>query len=215
MYYNTISENLRNVLNVLMNADELADFRLVGGTSLSLQLGHRISVDIDMFTDVQYGSIDFKAIDKFIEARFPYHSHFAGLDPALGKSYTVGENELDSVKLDLYYTDTFIQPALIIDSIRLATIDDIAAMKIDVIQRIGRKKDFWDLHKLLDDYSISSMLNLHKERYSYSHDEELIIHNLTQFELADDDFDPICLHGKHWEFIKDDIQVIIKRYIDE
>lgn len=48
MYYNTISKELLNVLKALMNADEFSDFRLVGGTSLSLQLGHRKLVDIDI-----------------------------------------------------------------------------------------------------------------------------------------------------------------------
>jgi hypothetical protein len=45
----------------------LENFILVGGTSLSLQLGHRISIDIDLFTDSPYGSVDFKAIQKMQE----------------------------------------------------------------------------------------------------------------------------------------------------
>jgi hypothetical protein len=49
----------------------------------------------------------------------------------------------------VFYTDPFIQPPIEIDSIRLASIEEIIAMKMDVIQRGGRKKDFWDLHELL------------------------------------------------------------------
>ncbi len=56
------------------------------------------------------------------------------------------------------------------------------------------------------------MLSLHLERYPYTHDEELILNNLINFELADDDFDPICLRGKYWEFIKEDIVEGVKVY---
>ncbi len=83
-------------------------------------------------------------------------------------------------------------------------------MKIDVIQRGGRKKDFWDLHNLLDSYSINQMIELHEQRYLYTHDRNLIIQNFISFEQADDDFDPICYKGKYWEFIKEDFEEIIK-----
>ena len=56
------------------------------------------------------------------------------------------------------------------------------------------------------------MLSLHRKRYPYTNDEELILHNLINFKLANDDFDPICLRGKYWEFIKEDIIVFVKQY---
>lgn len=66
----TVSDALWNSLTILMQQDELKDFRLVGGTSLSLQLGHRMSIDIDLFTDLPYDSIDFNTIDKLMKHRF-------------------------------------------------------------------------------------------------------------------------------------------------
>ena len=51
LYWNTVSALLKDSLLLLMQAEELNEFRLVGGTALSLQLGHRMSVDIDLFTD--------------------------------------------------------------------------------------------------------------------------------------------------------------------
>ncbi|MFM6942305.1 MAG: nucleotidyl transferase AbiEii/AbiGii toxin family protein, partial [Aquirufa sp.] len=107
------------------------------------------------------------------------------------------------------YTDPFIQPYCEIDTIRMASIEEIIAMKMDVIQRGGRKKDFWDLHELLTVYSIQKMIALHEQRYPYSHDKNTLIKNLTQFEYADDDLNPICLKGKYWEFIKDDFQEMV------
>ena len=59
LYRETVPETLWETLLKLMDLPVLNDFRLVGGTSLSLMMGHRISVDIDMFTDQEYGSVDF------------------------------------------------------------------------------------------------------------------------------------------------------------
>ncbi|WP_291875804.1 nucleotidyl transferase AbiEii/AbiGii toxin family protein [Chryseobacterium sp.] len=196
-----------------MSASLLQNFRLVGGTSLSLQIGHRKSVDIDLFSDATYGSIDFKEIENYLKSTFPYIDSFSDLGPAMGKSYSIGTDEKNVVKLDLYYTDGFIQqPIIADDNIRLATVEEIIAMKVDVVQRGGRKKDFWDLHTVLDRYSIEKMLELHLLRYPYGHDKDLIIKNFTNFRLADGDFDPICLHGKYWDFIKDDIKESVANY---
>jgi predicted nucleotidyltransferase component of viral defense system len=194
-----------------MKVDELKAFRLVGGTALSLQLGHRESIDIDLFTDIDYRTVDFDAIDKYLQENFPFmRTHTIG-GVGLGKAYWIGESETNHVKLDLYYTDSFIRPALCIDDIRLAAIEDIIAMKIDVVQNVGRKKDFWDLHELIDQYSIDEMIALHEKRYPYSHEENLIISNLTNFTQADEEANPTCMRGKYWEVIKWDFVNLMER----
>lgn len=212
LYYHTINELLKRSLDTVMSSSVFNSFRLVGGTALSLQKGHRISIDIDLFSDVTYGSIDFKIIDQFIEVSFPYFSHTPENNPAIGKSYIIGDSKSETIKLDVFYTDSFIQAPLIVDEIRMATIEEIIAMKIDVVQRGGRKKDFWDLHALMPDYDFNTMLALHKKRYPYNHDFGLILKNLSDFKLADDDFDPICLRGNYWEFIKEDIVEAVNGY---
>lgn len=75
---------------------------------------------------------------------------------------------------------------------------------------VGRKKDFWDLHELLDNYTVAEMISLHPKRYPYDHDRELIYANFRDFALADDDFDPISLKGYYWELIKEDIQQVLE-----
>lgn len=214
MYYNTVNDLLKNTLQILMASEVFADFRLVGGTSLSLQIGHRMSVDIDLFSDVPYGSINFAEIESFLKANFAYVDGFSDLQPAMGKSYVIGTDKDNTVKIDIYYTDTFIRSERTEDEIRLATIEEIIAMKIDVVQRGGRKKDFWDLHEFLSEFGIGKMLELHEERYPYSHDKDLILKNFIDFSSADDDFDPICLHGKYWEFIKEDIEEAVNKYLN-
>lgn len=215
LHYNTVSETLKMTLELLMDSVIFNDFRLVGGTSLSLQIGHRQSIDIDLFSDLPYGKIDFNAIDQFLERAFSVCKHSAEVKPGLGKSYVVGNNINDTVKLDIFYADPFIRPPLEIDHLRLATVEDIIAMKIDVVQRMGRKKDFWDLHALMPKFNVNNMLELHRERTPYTHDEQLIIQNFTNFTLAEGDFDPVCLQGKSWDIIKLDLIDAIDDYLKQ
>ena len=212
LHYKTVNDLLKEGLLQLMAAKEFETFRLVGGTSLSLQIGHRESIDIDLFSDVDYGKIDFEAIEMYLESNFKYLDHLSNSIPGMGKSYLVGEDKDNTLKLDIFYTDKFIQPYCLEDTIRMATIEEIIAMKLDVVQRGGRKKDFWDLHELFEKYSLTQMLDLHEQRYPYSHDRDLIIQNFTDFSLADDEFNPICFKGKYWEFIKEDIEEIIVKF---
>jgi hypothetical protein len=205
LHYNTTSSHLLGVLKTLMAAKKFDAFRLVGGTALSLLRGHRESIDIDLFSDAPYGSIDFETIDAFLRQTFSYVDANKYKVVGLGKSYFLGKSKDDCVKLDLFYTDAFIQEIVLIDGIRLATVEEIIAMKIDVISRGGRKKDFWDIHELMDDYSMEEMLDLRKQRYPYSHEQMEIKSSFSEFENVDDDFEPICLRGKYWEIIKLDM----------
>lgn len=76
-----------------------------------------------------------KAILDAIDAYL--HSHFNYVDTndfgiiGMGKSYFVGNSADESIKLDLYYTDAFIDEPLVVENIRLATIEEIIAMKLD------------------------------------------------------------------------------------
>jgi len=109
IYWNTVTEPLRKSLELLMSASLFEPFRLVGGTSLSLQLGHRFSVDLDLFTDAPYGSPDFEALDVYLRAHYKYVSKPTSGFVGMGRSYILGESQQEAVKVDLYYTDPFIR----------------------------------------------------------------------------------------------------------
>lgn len=206
LHYHTVTPLLRTVLQRLMHEELFAPFRLVGGTSLSLQIGHRMSDDIDLFTDQLYGSIDFGMIDQFLQSNFPYVTSKDITPVAFGKMYTVGDNRNSTVKLDLMYsTEPFIRDIVEIDRIRLASVEEIIAMKLDVLPRVGRKKDFWDLHALIDRFSLKEMVTLYCERYPYTHDEAAVRKGFIDFNAADNEPDPICKQGKYWELIKLDL----------
>ncbi|MBF4515622.1 nucleotidyl transferase AbiEii/AbiGii toxin family protein [Flavobacterium sp. ANB] len=210
LYFNTVTPLLKSVLENLMQAKEFSSFRLVGGTALSLYYGHRMSVDIDLFSDAEYGSLDFNSIDDYLRANYLYVDSMDITPVGMGKSYYVGNSNNDNVKVDVFYTDPFIDEMQQFDTLRLGSKTEIVAMKLDVIQRTGRKKDFWDIDQLLEDFSINEMFELHDKRYPFTHDRKILIEKFTDFTLADNDFEPLCLRGKHWELIKLDMIELIE-----
>lgn len=206
LYYNTVTPLLKSTLEVLMAEEIFAPFRLVGGTNLSLRLGHRMSDDIDLFTDAQYGSLNFNIFETYLRNKFSY---FEKVDKTsivgFGRGYYIGNSKDDCIKLDLMYTDEFIRDEEVKDGIRMASVDDIVAMKMNAISGGGRKKDFWDIHKLLESYSLKEIIALHKERHYWEHEEESVLNALINFENANEMDDPICLEHKNWDDIKLDI----------
>ena len=193
-----------------MHLEEFKPFKLVGGTALSLQIGHRLSVDIDLFTDEPYGSIDFKQLEEVLKIHFEYVDSLDIPVIGMGKSFFIGESENELIKLDVYYTDKFNYAPLILDAIRLVAIEDIIAMKMDVIFQNGRKKDFWDIHALLTYFTAEEMISFYEKRNPYTHDSKLLKQKVIDFELAENDFNPICLQQKHWELVKLDIYNFFK-----
>jgi hypothetical protein len=176
-------------------------FRLVGGTALSLQIGHRMSIDINLFTAARYGSIDFKEIRSFLENKYPVCLSRNLDNVAFGTFFEVGYSENELIKVDLYYTDDFIFDNLVVENIRMATENEIIAMKLDVVLRNGRKKDFWDLHYYLNKVSIDELIDLYEQRYPYS-DSSVMKSQFVNFVSADLDYNPLCLLDKSWEIIK-------------
>lgn len=212
LHYETVTPLLKKILHKIMENPIFDPFYLVGGTSLSLRLGHRKSIDIDLFTNAPYGSLNFKDFEKYFYDKYNYHDCLDKTElVGLGRSYYIGESEDDSVKVDLFYHDEIIDPCEVIEGIRMASFPDIIAMKVDVISRGGRKKDFWDLHELLDHYSLPEMLEFHRQRHEYTHDRVQILDSFRNFAFADDDMDPICLKNKIWELIKLDFDELVEK----
>lgn len=213
LFLNTVSDALWECLKQLMNQKEFHNFRLVGGTALSLQLGHRESVDIDLFTDASYGSVDFELLEKRVQELFPVLQIVSSGTAGMGKSYFVGMKEEELVKLDLYYTDAFVFPMMLESGVRFASQQEIAAMKFEVVENGGRKKDFWDVHELLDHFSLQELFGFHAKRHPFTHNKDQLLLKLLDFHLADSDFTPNCYRGKDWELIKFDLTEKVRAFL--
>ena len=213
LYYETVSKPLLECLQKLMANSAFNDFVLVGGTALSLQLGHRISVDIDLFTANDYGSMNLKEIKDALSNTFSY---FDGLEKLternLGYAVYVGNSQAEKIKLDLFYTEKFIAPIIQQDGLRLASLQDLAAMKIEAITNNKRKKDFWDIHELLEYFTLEEMLQYGLQRNYQTLNIDTAINSLYHSIEISQDSVITCLKGKYWELITDDLKTAAKQY---
>jgi hypothetical protein len=190
-----------------MSNKAFKDFYLVGGTALALQRGHRISIDIDMFTNTLYGEMKTGEIKESLLEMFPYTENLKRLDDTMMVySLFVGNSSSECVKLDICYDENPIFPMVNIEGVRMLSEKDIAAMKINAItQDKQRKKDFWDIHDLLETYSIDEIASFALKRYPWSLTIEAIIDGFKRLPMLDDYTEINCLKGKYWEFIVEDL----------
>ena len=215
LYYETVPKPLLECLQKLMTHRAFSDFVLVGGTALSLQLGHRRSVDIDLFTTNDYGSMNLEEIKCTLATIFPYTARLETLTRRnLGYSVYIGNSQAETVKLDLFYTEEFIAPIIQQDGLRLASLQDIAAMKLQTIVNNRRKKDFWDIHELLEHFTLKELIQYAQQRSPYTLTPTDILDtlcNLTVFTELNDDTFILCFKGKYWELIVEDLRTIAEQ----
>ena len=98
------------------------------------------------------------------------------------------------------------------DGLRIASIKDIAAMKLQAIVNSKRKKDFWDIHELLEHYSLKELIQFSLQRYPYSLNEKEILNALNCLTELSQDNVITCLKGKYWELIIEDLQSTVAQY---
>lgn len=216
LHKETVSDNLLSILHILMSSELFNDFCLVGGTALSLQRGHRRSIDIDMFTDVAYPEINTKEIKHFIESTFPIHIGSHTLDEtAMGYNIFLGMGKEPPIKLDLFYTEPFLFPKLEIDGIRMADQREIAAMKMLAIgSPIKRQKDFWDIHDLLSDFSLKEMIQWGLQRNEFSLSEQDILEGFEEIDKIEESPEGIdsIRSGEYWELKVLDLKDELEKY---
>jgi predicted nucleotidyltransferase component of viral defense system len=212
LHWTAVNNLLKTILHRLNELPEIEPFRLVGGTGLALQLGHRISNDLDLFTDDE--SVDLQKIDILLRETFNYVDQGTTDSFQIGLMRFIGNSPEQSIKLDLFFTDKFIRAPIVQEGIKLASVEDIAAMKLELITRGGRKKDFWDLMEIIDHYNFPMLIDIFREKYPYLEIDDLLA-GLTDFTLADEQEDPVCLRGRIWELIKLDIEEIFKNHRKE
>ncbi len=173
MFCDILDENRKSILPLLKNLK--SDFYLAGGTALALQLGHRDSIDFDFFTenDLDTGVLLEKLQDIFKE--YPI------------KKIQEEKNTLtiivdDDIKLSFFtYKYPLVKPLIEEEFLRLASVEDIASMKLSAIVSRATEKDYVDLYFILQEYELADLLKLADQKFP-SLDEALILKSLTYFD---------------------------------
>lgn len=187
----TVAPNTLGLLIELMKKPYLQRFFLVGGTALSMQIGHRISIDLDMFTIEPFDTAELKSN---LEDDFPAFQ-------VILESQNTLITTINDIKVDfIRFKYGFAYPLLVVDKIRLANVKDIAPMKLDAITGRGKKKDFFDLYFLLKKYTLPEIFDLYQSKYQHSTIFH-VIKSITYFQEAETEPDPVII-DKNVSWIK-------------
>jgi len=202
MHEETLSKNTRIVLEKI--APIATSFYLAGDTALALELGHRISVDLDFFNK-----------DTFSVSSLVEQLNTLGNLQIEDQSETTFNGSLDGVKISFFkYPYKLLFSTRKYNNVRLADERDIGAMKIQAISGRGSKKDFIDLFVLLKKYSIQELLNFFYNKYEeFNYNQLHILKSLSYFYDADTNPEPIYINPIDWEKVKKFIKNIVDEYI--
>ena len=198
LYIETVKPDTFSLLKELMLVKEMQHFNLVGGTALSLRLGHRISIDLDLFSHEKFEN------EKVIKALKSNFKNRLQLNSTVNNQLGIF-CFIDDVKIDICrHNGALIDEVFQTDGIRMWGLKDIAASKVNAISRRATKKDFWDINALLDIYNIEEIASFYRQKY----DPVLAIgvaKMITYFVDAEDSETPICLQKKTWKQVKKSI----------
>ncbi len=199
----TVEPATLGLLKSLVELPELKQFRLVGGTALSLLLGHRRSIDLDLFTDNPF---DKEILIPALEDKF---GHISIIND---RNKSILQCIIQNVKVDFVCVrDPFLNTVQILDNIPFADIKDLIALKLNAVKGRGIKKDYWDVARLLQDYSFDDLFKFYHDRYNYD-DTFAVIRSVAYFADAEETIDPICLNNMTWEKVKEVITKALKEY---
>ena len=197
----TVTANTLELLKQLQSMPDLVETRLVGGTALALHLGHRLSIDLDLF-----GKFDPEIITEKLKSE-PFKSFSVLYDTEFIKHYIINQIKVDIVKYDRYQ---WLENSINEDQITIAGLKDIAAMKIAAITNRGTKKDFIDMFFLLKIFSIKEIVEFYQMKYKDANLFPAII-SLAYFDDAEKDDMPKMLIPTDWEEVKNRIKTEVKQ----
>ncbi len=206
LHTKTVEPGTLSLLIKLMQLPSLKPFSLVGGTALSLRYGHRSSIDLDLFNQEKF---DPSVIEKELRLKFGDSFEFESGHKNIGIFCYVNKVKVDIV----YFPHTLISPIETEQGIRFYSNTDIAAMKIQAILGRGKKKDFWDLHELLQHYSLQQIMNWHKQKYPSQMLAISIPNAITYFVDANESETPVSFKKQTWESVKKGIQRKVSDYL--
>lgn len=193
------------VLKELMGLKIVSDFSLAGGTALALLRGHRKSVDLDFFSPQP-----FDAQELFEEIRLSLgHRTCTMIDQ---KNNKLGL-DIDHIKIEfISHRYPLLAEPITYDEIRLFSIPDIVAMKLNAATNRGSKKDFYDLVELLKLYTLSQMLEHFMKKYHHNVAMH-VVRSLTYFKDAELEPDPISLNDTNWGEVKRHLKKAVQKYL--
>ena len=199
-HFETLPTGTLGLLKDLSAHPALQQFSLVGGTALALRFGHRRSIDFDFFTPA---SFDVEALADTLSKELP-DFETTGMNK-IGLNAQVAGLKVDFVT----YRYPLLAPPETQDGIRMFSLPDIVGMKLSAITNRGARKDFYDLHALIQHLGVDALIDIYRQKYP-SHDPMIVLRSMIYFDDAEEDNDPDMLIGESWEEVKEAICEAVK-----
>ena len=200
LHFETLPVGTLDLLKDLSAHPALQQFSLVGGTALALRFGHRRSIDFDFFTP---DSFDVEALANTLSRELPQFAT-SGMNKG-GINASIGDLKVDFVTCRY---PLLAQPEMQ-DGIRMFSLPDIVGMKLSAITNRGARKDFYDLHALIQHLGVDALIDIYRQKYP-SHDPMIALRSMIYFDDAEEDADPDLLISKSWEEVKEEICEAVK-----
>lgn len=204
LHLETIEPATLDLLKRLQTLPVFAETRLVGGTALALQLGHRVSVDLDIFGKWDYAADLVAELSKI--GRVEKESGTASGKMAF---LYVEDIKVDCVSYEEY---RWLDPPVEESGVRLAGVRDIAAMKINAITNRATRKDFVDMARLLEDHPLEEMFAWYREKYPAAN-PALAMRSMSYFADAETMPMPRMLTPFDWAAAKDRIRAAVRELV--
>ncbi len=207
LHQSAVDESTLELLRQLQQKDYLKGFYLVGGTALALMMGHRKSIDLDLFSNF---SFDTSQLLENLSSDFPFKLLFSASNTLKG---TINKVQVDI----LAHRYPLIAQPVIAENIMMLSNKDIAAMKLNAISVSGQRvKDFIDVYYLLNTYTVEDMTGFYKKKYSQYNDAN-VIKSLCWFDDVDLSDWPVLLESPRlsWKAVKDKIEKATLAYLNK
>jgi predicted nucleotidyltransferase component of viral defense system len=194
MFTKTLLPDTIRALKLVSNISIVKKSYLAGGTALALQIGHRISVDLDFFTPLVFDertlSGELSRLSEYKEA---------------GMAWRTVWGKIANTKFSLfYYQYPLIKKTILFEGIQILSKEDIAAMKIHAMEDRGTKRDFIDLYFLTKEFTLEQMLTFYDQKYGTLEDHlYTILRSMNYFVDADIDSMPEMLIKTDWGKVKE------------
>lgn len=207
MFTKTLLPDTFRAIKLISGFPEIQKAYLAGGTSLALQIGHRVSVDLDFFTQEEFN-------ETLLSEELIKIPDFTQNGTA---KWTVWGTIAKTKFSMFYYKYPLLESTISFEGIQLAGLSDIAAMKIHAIEDRGTKRDFIDVYFLSKKFSLEEMLEFYQKKYGVLEDHlYAILRSLDYFEDAEQEtIMPTMLTEVNWEEVKNYFHIHTKRLINK
>jgi len=196
-HWESVPSSLQKIFRYIGRQSFSARFYLAGGTALALQLGHRLSVDLDFFSDHdEITPASVKEITTILQEEFSVSLVDAGLGGVL-----VGVE--DSYVGFYHYSYPLLVPTIELEEVELAGLLDIGLMKMDAIAGRGGRKDFYDLYFIAQQIPLEKMFAQGAKKFPYIRQfDMMVLAACVDFTIADEQADVETTPPVMWEDVK-------------